>query len=91
MNRNLDVILIAIGFVLVVTNAGYLIVKVKPENVRSFIQVMPALMGMVIGWSGMVLMEMKDGKKTVKEAIGTAAVQMLLLGLFILIGTFMQK
>ena len=91
LSRNLDIILIAVGFILVVTNAGYLILEVKPENVRSIIQVIPTLIGMVIGWSGMVLMEMKDGKKTAKEAIGTVVVQMLMLGLFIFIGILMQK
>ena len=91
IRRNLDIILIAAGFILVVTNAGYLILKVKPENVRSIVQVMPTLIGMVIGWSGMVLMEVESGKKTVKEAIAAVAIQMLLLGLFILIGVLMRK
>ena len=91
ITRNLDIILVAAGFILVVTNVGYLILKVKPENVRSIIQVMPALIGMVTGWSGMVLVEMKEGKKTVKEAVASVAVQMLLLGLFILLTTSLRK
>lgn len=49
VRRNLDVILIAFGFVLVVTNAAYLILEVKPENVRSIIQVVPSLVGMAMG------------------------------------------
>ena len=55
VRRNLDVILIAFGFVLVVTNAAYLILEVKPENVRSIVQVVPSLVGMVMGWIGMLM------------------------------------
>ncbi len=91
IRRNLDIILIAAGFILAVTNVGYLILKVKPENVRSIIQLTPGIIGMVMGMIGMVLMEMKSGKKTAKEAVGAVAVQMLLLGLFILIGVLMGK
>ena len=91
ITRNLDTILIAAGFILVVTNAGYLILKVKPENVRSIIQAMPALIGMVMGMIGMALMEMKSGEKTAKEAVATVAVEMLLLGLFIFISTVLRK
>ncbi len=55
VRRNLDVILIALGFILVVTNAVYLILEVKPENVRSIVQVVPSLVGMVMGWIGMLM------------------------------------
>ncbi len=55
VRRNLDVILIALGFILVVTNAVYLILEVKPENVRSIVQVVPSLVGMVMGWIGMLI------------------------------------
>ena len=89
--RNLDIILIAAGFILVVTNVGYLILEVKPENVRSITQLTPGIIGMVMGMIGMVLMEVKSGEKTVKEAVAAVAVQMLLLGLFILIGVLMRK
>ncbi len=55
VRRNLDLILIALGFILVVTNAVYLILEVKPENVRSIVQVVPSLVGMVMGWIGMLI------------------------------------
>ena len=91
IRRNLDIILVAAGFILAVTNVGYLILKVKPENVRSIIQLTPGILGLVMGMIGMVLMEVKKGEKTVKEAVATVAIQMLLLGLFILIGILMRK
>ncbi len=91
IRRSLDISLIVVGFVLVVANAAYLILEVKPENVRSIIQLIPTLVGMVIGWSGMALMEMKDEEKTATEVVASVAVQMLLLGLFILMCVVMQK
>lgn len=91
IRKNLDIILVAAGFILAVTNVGYLILKVKPENVRSIIQLTPGILGLVMGMIGMVLMEVKKGEKTVKEAVVTVAIRMLLLGLFILIGVILGK
>jgi len=91
IRRNLDIILMAAGFIIGVSNVGYLVLKVKPENVQSIIQLTPALIGWVMNIIGMALMEMKDEEKTASEAVASVAVQMLLLGLFILIGVVMQK
>ncbi len=91
IRRDFDIILVATGFILAVTNVGYLILKVKPENVRSIIQLTPGILGLVMGMIGMVLMEVKKGKKTVKEAVAIVTTQMLLLGLFILIVTLIRK
>ena len=91
MRRNLDIMLIAVGFILGVANVGYLILKVKPEHVRSIFYLTPGIIGLFMVWTGMVLIEVKEGKKTVKEAIASVAIQMLLVGLFILIGVLMRK
>ncbi len=88
--RNLDIILIATGFIFGATYVGYLVLTVPPERAK-LVLLTPAFIALVIVWIGMVLMEMKSGEKTVKEAVGAVAVQMLLLGLFILIVTFIRK
>ena len=90
VRRNLDVVLMALGFFIVIANIGYLIVEVKPENVRSIIQLTPSFIGAIIFWSGSVLMDMKDGK-TLDEAIIAIVRQILWVGLFILIGVLMRK
>ena len=91
ITRNLDTILIVAGFIFGVTYVGYLILKVKPENVRSIIQLTPLFIALIVVWIGMVLMEMKSGGKTVKEAVGAVAVQMFFVGLFILIVNLIRK
>ena len=90
IRRNLDIILIAAGFIFGATYVGYLVLTVPPERAK-LVLLTPAFIALVIVWIGMVLMEIKSGKKTAKEAVGAVAVQMLLLGLFILIGVLMGK
>jgi len=80
-----DTILLITGFVLVVVNVGFLALVTGPENVRSVIQLTPGLFGFILVLISMALTEVKSSKKTVKEAIVSVAIQMFLLGLFILI------
>ena len=90
LRRNLDVVLMVLGFIIVIANIGYLIVEVKPENVRSIIQLTPSFFAAIIFWSGSILMDMKNGK-TLEEAIIAIVRQILWVGLFILIGVLMRK
>ena len=90
IRRNLDIILIAAGFIFGATYVGYLVLTVPPERAK-LVLLTPAFVALIVVWIGMVLMEVKKGEKTVKEAVATVAIQMLLLGLFILIGILMRK
>ena len=88
--KHLDVTLMGIGMVLIVGNIGYLAIVTGPKNVHSVVQLIPGLLGLFFVFVSMALTEMNSGKKTVKEAIITVVVEMLLLGLFIFISVLMR-
>ncbi|NPA71377.1 MAG: hypothetical protein GXO35_00985 [Gammaproteobacteria bacterium] len=91
MKKNFDIILMVVGGILVVGNLAYLIKVTGAENIRSITQLAPGILGLFFALVSMALNEMNSGEKTAKEAVITVAVEMLMLGLFILIATFLRK
>ena len=91
LTKQRDTILLLIGFGLILLNIGFLILVTGPKNVRSITQLAPGLFGLILILISMALTEMKSGKKTAKEAAITVAIEMAMLGLFILIANSLRK
>ncbi len=68
------------------------IVKVPPgEGKHPILLLTSVTIGLALNFISFVLRDLSEGKKTVKEAIATTAVEMVMLALFILIANLLRK